>query len=290
MTHAEPWPWSFSVAERADFVAGLRSVLQQVEGLAVAGWESSCRLSPSGLRTDRLLLGFAPAGVAPRRVQALPTALGMPTALAEAFLAAQGGASQILLAIEQAADHLEIKVYLSFASRLGSLAPAPAEQRSLAMRGYKWHYRDPERRRISDYWRSSVTVQALQRMLEQGEGVLPVAIPAYAVAACAVRTALASRPYWHAGDLLTTTEQVGARSSCSVRLYESGLKVADLQPALAILQKTWSFSDDKQCLARMGQRHLGWLQVGIDGQSEPFVTVYCEASRADARHAFSLWE
>ncbi|WP_130471570.1 hypothetical protein [Candidatus Magnetaquicoccus inordinatus] len=288
MTKVAPWPWSFSAAQRADFAGGLRSLLKQVEGLPVIGWESSCRLSPTGLRPDRLLLGFSPAGVAARRLQALPTSLGMPASQADSFLAAQGEVSQILLAIEQTHDYLELKVYLSFASRLGAVETAVVEKRSLAMRGYKWHPGNPDRTRTSDYWRQPVTIRRLQEILEQREGVQPAATPAYAVAACAVWTALAARPYWHEGDFLTTTEQASERSSCSVRLYESGLRVVDLQPALAILQKDWLFSDDKQCIERMGQRPLGWIQVGVDGQGEPFVTLYCEASRTDAQQALSL--
>ncbi len=289
MSHTDSWPWSFSVAQRAEFVAGLRVLLQQVEGLAVLGWETSCRLSPAGLKPNRLLLGFATAGVAARRLQALPTSLGMPASLAASFLAEQGAANQILLAIEQASEQVELKAYLSFASRLGAVEQVVVENRSLAMRGYKWHPQDPDRTRTSDYWRTPVTAQKLLSRLDQGEGVPPVASPAYAVAVDAVRTALACRPYWHEADFLTTTEQNSARSSCSVRLYESGLRVADLQPALALLKKNWLISDDEQLLARMGQRHLGWIQVGVDGQNEPFVTVYCEASRADARQALSLF-
>ncbi|MBF0340894.1 MAG: hypothetical protein HQL95_08025, partial [Magnetococcales bacterium] len=224
MTHAEPWPWSFSATHRAEFAGGLRSVLKQVEGLAVVGWETSCRLSPSGLRTDRLLLGFSPAGVAARRLQALPAALGMPASLADSFMAAQGKASHILLAIELGSADLEIKAYLSFESRLGPVEPAGVENRSLAMRGYKWHPRVPDRTRTNDYWRISITAQKLQSILDQAEGVPPAAIPAYALAAFAIRTALASRPYWHACDFLMATEQASERSSCSVRLYETGLQ------------------------------------------------------------------
>ncbi|WP_420903573.1 hypothetical protein [Candidatus Magnetaquiglobus chichijimensis] len=214
----------------------------------------------------------------------------MPASLADSFMAAQGEARHILLAIELGSGDLEIKAYLSFESRLGTVESADEGSRSPAMRGYKWHPRDPNRTRINDYWRISTTPQTLLSILEQGEGVLPAAIPAYAVAAFAVRNALASRPYWHACDFLTATEQASERSSCSVRFYETGLQVADLQPALKRLQETWLFSDDQRCIERLEHRLLGWIQVGVDGLREPFVTLYCEASRADARHALSLWD
>ncbi|MBF0461390.1 MAG: hypothetical protein HQL87_08340 [Magnetococcales bacterium] len=288
MMHTEPWPWSLPVARRADFVRGLRSVLEQAEGLEVAGWETSCRLAPSGLRPDRLLLGFSPVGVAPRRLQALPAALGMPTALAVAFAAAQGRATHILLALELDHTDLEIKAYLSFGSRFGRVGSTLEADLLPAMRGYKWHPSDPIRTRTSDYCRLPVAARQLQTTLEQADGVPPAVVPAYGVAAFAVREALARRPYWYECDFLQVTEQGSERSSCCVRLYESGLKVVDLQPAIEALQKTWLLSDAQHCIERMGQRPLGWMAVGVDRQREPFVTLYCEATRADARQALSF--
>jgi len=47
------WPFVPSAA----FAQTVRRLLAATQGLSLAGWEASCRLSPGGITTNRLLLG-----------------------------------------------------------------------------------------------------------------------------------------------------------------------------------------------------------------------------------------
>jgi hypothetical protein len=81
------------------------------------------------------------------------------------------------------------------------------------------------------------------------------------------------------------TEAETARGSVCLRLYETGLCVADVAPALKRLASLWpscAIGCDST-LDNMGPRALGWLAAGIDGAGLPFMTIYCEAGRLDVQ-------
>lgn len=273
------WPFETS----APFAGALRQLLTATSGLPLAGWEVSCRLSPDGASANRLLLGLSTEAVARHRLQALPQKLGMPAALTRGFLHELPHARRILLAAEQGTQGVECKAYHEFFQSLPDGADLPV---ALAMRGRKWRGNGRHQAlRCTDYLRPGLSVPELQRWLRERASQGDALAPALALVGRAVDLALGASPA--APDVLTVTEAPSPRLSFCVRLYESGLRLQALRPALSSLAQAWNLST--AWLARLPeQRRLGWLAAGLDAGGHPFLTLYGEASLADARLAIAL--
>lgn len=273
------WPFAPSVS----FAQALRRMLAATEGLTLAGWESSCRLSPGGFTTNRLLLGLDTTAVALQRLRALPQQLGMPQDLAQAFLQELPQARRVLLAVEQGVHGVELKAYHEFSSSVDDHAGWP---QALAMRGRKWRASGPQTvMRCTDYLRPGLDAAGLERLLHTRSALPESAGPALVVLARAVAMAHATGSA--TPDFLCVIEPPSARLSCCVRFYDSGLRLQSLRPALAQLALAWRLPS--ALLARLpGQRRLGWLAAGVDAAELPFLTLYCESTQADARLAIAV--
>ena len=277
------WAWSREALALPDFVHAVRALVRLTQGLPLSGWETSMRLSPLGNRSDRLLVGFDTAGVAPARLQTLVHDLSLPPELADAFAASLHQAVQIMLAVERADHHVEWRAYQT-------LHPdCVLSSAGLAMRGMKWwpHDRTSQHQRITDYWRVPMSNDRLQALLDTCPGVPAVAQPAYAVLSDTLRMALRRQLAGLNPEFLVACEQAAPRVSCCLRLYESGLYGADLFPLLDRLLTQWGWMSEQRrsALQVLAKRPLGWLAAGIDRHQQAFLTVYCEARREDASHA-----
>jgi len=295
MSHPGIWPWALGTTQGREFARALGLIVRHTQGLPLSGWETSLRLSPGQIRPNRLLLGFSPHGVADQRVLGLPQFLGMPQAGALAFARHGLSARSILLAAEMGKDDIELKAYLQFDPAL------PPPERGLVMRGYKWSAAPgapaaaagtPSRvSRVSDYRRLEHGPLELLALLRAHAAVCAPVRPAYALAEHALNRALARHPGLYP-DIWKVSEQDSQRASYCIRLYESGLCLADLASGLQTLTKGWSLQDrlTPDVWKSMGPRPLGWIAAGLDGQGDPFVTLYCEASRSDAWQLMTLGE
>ena len=292
MSNPAVWPWALGNAQGQEFSRALGSLVRHTQGLPLIGWESSIRLSPDQIRPNRLLLGFSPKGVADQRVLGLSCALGMPPAAGHAFESYGLSARSILLAAEMGQSDIELKAYLQFDPEL----PVPSP--GLLMRGYKWH---PNRiaqakteaaPRVSDYFRLDHSTKEVLALLRLRSGIPELVHAAYALAEHALTRALARNPVGPNPDVWMVSEQDNQRASYCIRLYESGLCLADLGTGLEALIGAWSLQDrlTPEVLKSMGPRPLGWIAAGRDGQGDPFVTLYCQASRSDAWQVMTLGE
>lgn len=292
MSHPAIWPWALGSAQGREFARALGRIVRHTQGLPLSGWECSVRLSPGQVRPNRLLLGFSPQGVADQRVLGLPKALGMPQAAAHAFEHHGLSARSILLAAEMGKHDIELKAYLQFDPAL------PAPEPGLLMRGYKW-ISSPDApataelpSRVSDYRRLGYgPAEMLALVRARTDGPAPLH-PAYALVEHALNCALARHPVGLHPDVWGVREPGSQRASYCIRLYESGLCLQDLMPGLQTLAKAWALQDrlTPEIWKSMGPRPLGWIAAGQDGQGEPFVTLYCEASRSDAWQVMTLGE
>lgn len=277
------WPWSAWALECPDFVQGVRSLLRQTQGLPVAGWETSVRLTPAGVSRDRLLVGIGLGGVAAARLEALVDALQMPPAFQDEFRPALHQVTQIMLAIERQGRAVEHRAYQTLHPD-SALASA-----GLAMRGFKWLPASAEDAvcRVTDYWRVPVQTAQLDELLLTCPGVPASARPAYGVLHAALRLALQRQPGWRAHDFLVASEWGAARASCCMRLYESGLLGSDLASGIDELLAHWGWTPQARAAALLplAPRPVGWLAAGIDRHEQAFLTVYCEGERDDARLA-----
>jgi hypothetical protein len=282
--HWPLWPWSPEALALPDFLAGVRALVRQTQGLPLAGWETSCRMGPDGARSDRLLVGFDLAGVAASRLTGLVHELAMPARWHAEFLGSLHQAAHIMLAIERHEQRVEWRVYQCL--RPDSVLAASG----LAMRGFKWFadagVQQPANR-ITDYWRLPMAAAPLQDWLAAGSGVPEPARPAYAVMGAALRLALRRQPGGRLPDFLVVSEQGAARASCCLRLYESGLLGSDLVPEVDALLAHWAWSPERraQAMRPWTDRPVGWLAAGLDRTQQAFLTVYSEAQRDDASHA-----
>jgi hypothetical protein len=273
------WPFVPSAA----FAQAVRRLLAATQGLSLAGWEASCRLSPGGITTNRLLLGLDTAGVAVQRLHAMPQTLGMPQALANAFLSELRYARRLLVAVEQGPQGLEFRAYHEFEAAAIASADLPP---ALVMRGRKWRGEGLQLAvRTTDYLRPTMDVAAWKRWLREPTGMPEAAAPAMDLLTSTlslVRMGDAFMP-----DFLTVIEPPSSRLSCCVRLYDKHLTLQALRPALTRLAQAWNLP--QALLSRLpGQRRLGWLAVGTDALGSPFLTLYAVSSLADARQAITL--
>jgi hypothetical protein len=207
MSPYKAWPWTAKSPHARRYGSALNCMLQESQGLPSSGWEVSCRLSPSGARADRLLLGFAVQGAARSRIAGLSKSIGMPGAMAQSFDAYAPEARQIRLAADMGPHGVERRAYLEFSAH----QRPPAQ--GIVMRGYKWRVdadarsADDVSTRITDYLRIKIQPSDLLSFLQTLPGVPEVAHPAYAVADFAVREALAQRPDWNGFEYWAATEQ-----------------------------------------------------------------------------------
>lgn len=277
------WSWSPEALALPEFVDGVRAMVRQTQGLPLAGWETSCRFSSEGARSDRLLLGFDVAGVASSRLTDLARHLDMPLAWRDEFLASMHQVAQIMLAVERHGRRVEWRAYQSL--RHDSMLASSG----LAMRGFKWFADDTKEpaARITDYWRFPLGAQPLQDLLDTCPGLPEAARPVYAVMGAVLRLAKQRQRGASTPDFLVVSEQGQARVSCCLRLYESGLMGSDLLAEVDGLLAQWGWPAERRALAMQpwSPRPVGWLAAGLDRQQQAFLTVYSEARRDDASHA-----
>ena len=300
-----PWPFTPS----REWATGVRCLMQATEGLPVIGWEASWRLSPGQSCFDRLLLGFATEGVAASRLHVLAHSLGMPADLAQGFERELPLARRVLLSAELSARAVdtsrtqaarrasELKAYLEFDDAALSASAGPAWDANvpagLAMRGRKWRANPAQPAtgavicRTSDYWRQNLQAREIVALLGQAAHERPTMRPAHTLVCAALDLALWRQPKGWACDFLSVTELPTGRSSYCIRMHNSGLKMNELSPALAALMRAWQLP--VALLARIpSQRRLSWLAAGVDSAGLPFLTLYSEASLADARLALAF--
>ena len=281
----KPWPWPKAAQ---GLYRQTRAMLNASAGLSVTGWEVSCKFSPRGLETGRLLLGFSPVGVAARRLHELPHRLGMPSAAAADFGLRLASSSQVLLAVEQGAQQTVGKAYLEI----------PLNQHatdSLHLIGYKWlipqtqgagsapparfaHYRWP-----GDHDRArSLLMQAASR---EAGGLTQAS--ACALLAQALHWTQGRKPGQRPALLLAVSEAGSPRASWAAKFYDSPLRAADLRPGVTRLAAVWGLSDGEAqaVLEVIGSREIGWLAAGSGSDGLPFFTIYAAAERDDAHQA-----
>jgi hypothetical protein len=226
---------------------------------------------PQGTRADRLLLECRP-GLAQRCWTRLVQACwSMPMSLAGEFEREAAGATSCLLGLDMAAEGLEYRVYLGFGAQ-GHPDDAP-----LAMRGFKWTTAGPTPvSRVSDYWRVPGAVASMIGIPPVGESTGLDVLRGIAGRALACGLRPDQIDYW-----ACTEHGTGRRSAC-LRLYETGLTVADLDPEHGPwFDHGWRDAGRRDGLAALLGRPLGWVAAGLDSGARPFLALHREAARDD---------
>jgi hypothetical protein len=283
----KPWPWPQAAQA---LYRQTRAMLDATEGLSVTGWEASCKFSPSGIATGRLLQGFSPEGVAAKRLRELPQRLGMPTAAAADFLLRLGASSQVLLAVEHGQQQSVAKAYLEFPLNSSEVSSELPEAGCLHLVGYKWPIPqapgDAAPARTTQYrWPSDAQARLAQAAIREA-GASTQASPS-ALMAQALQSAAGRKPGQRPALLLAVSEDASPRASWAAKFYDSSLRAADLRPGLSRLTACWGLEAKEvgAVFDAISARELGWLAAGTGSDGLPFFTLYVAADRRDAHQA-----
>jgi hypothetical protein len=266
-------------------------MLDQLSGLPVIGWEASCRLSVRGIETGRLLAGIERTSLSPSRWSSLLDELDIPGSHCEAIGEHLPDADRVYVACEQREASVIRKVYLE---RDRAFRQGPGER--LTILGYKWDAtaHSGDRRRTTEYWILDHT-DAGSSMTELRSGVMSGSADYRAltrvaqVLSDALTEALAmSGPLslWRHRHMMVR-EEGGARASVAFNFYDSGLKAGALRNTVGLLADACSLDTGAvdTLFDVISHRELAWLAGGLGADGEPFLSIYCEASRDDAHQA-----
>ena len=279
----KPWPWP---AVKAAGKHPVRLMLDTLSGLPVLGWEASCRFNARGIQTGRMLAGIDREALSASRWSKLFDELGVPAAYRHVVENDLDSASRIYLACEQGSHAVTRKLYLEFAH---AARQRPGER--LSILGYKWIAGEvaSTHGRTTEYWTQEPTdARTAMAALKLRSG--PADCRASALLADVLIHALTQAIIMAGSDsawqheYIRVSESSTTRASFALNFYGSGLRIDDLTQVVSALVDEWGLNTDEfdLLLDTIGQRELAWLAGGLDAQGEPFLTIYCAASRDDA--------
>ena len=289
-----PWPWPQAAQGLAQQT---RAMLDASAGLSVTGWEASCKFSPAGLETGRLLVAFSPAGVADRRLRELPHSLGMPAAAAADFLLRLGASSLVFLAVDQVRQQGVAKAYLEFPLAGAAREAGATASGLLHLIGYKWPILQTPAEgglpplRLTHYRWSPNQALAQLVLAAQVEAAGSAQPSACGLLVQALEWSRRHAPGQGAALVLavndTVNDTASPRLSWAVKFHGSGLRAALLRQGLARLTESWGLNarDVAAVIDAIADRDLGWLAAGAGSDGLPFFTLYAIAHRSDAQQA-----
>lgn len=280
---ADHWPWP---AWNTASLQAIQWVTEELQGLPITAWEASVRLSPTGADTGRWLLALAPQTVSTQRLSAVLRSWGL---VGEQALQAENLARQchrVLFALEQRAGQARRKLYFEHAlpQPVGQLLVGQHPSTALMFDAFKAPNADVATSPwlTSSYWRiAGWSATQLRQALAQ---------PPHGSAAHWLRQALdvalplaGTRPAWHP-CVVRVQEADSARQGLNLRLYDSGLRVGDLQSFWQSMAQSWSLGAAfEEQLGALQDFELGWLHAGTDREHQPYLTVYCPLTQQAAR-------
>ena len=264
-------------AEAAD------QLLSMASGIPLTGVERSCKFSPQGMLSNRLLMANTPEALRGTALERAHLALKMPESLLSDFERDWAAANHVYLGFEGSPSGLSYRIYLEFPVLLTPyMAPgAGGTRQALLARGYKWPALLSEAKAsgldsqagTSEYWwEPRLTAdQIVMRLEGLGLGMLN----AHPLARAAMD---AARPRSNALDWtwLVVQEPASPRRSYDLNLYSAELTLKDVAPAID--QTAQGFGIDpaqvSAWLETFGHQTLGHVSGGISRNGQSFVTVY----------------
>jgi hypothetical protein len=253
-------------------------LMEMVHGFDVPiALERSFKVSPGLFLGDRFLVGFERFKVKPDPVFDICRRIQMPTDFLASFARDLEAANIVLFGFEKDGRKRVFKAYLEFNDRLHqALAdnpdnPAPFE----IFIGFKWDVDDPSRKIVTRY--TCYPAIVLRDVADRAAGFIRRAGTMEAVTIINGILDLASH---RAGprDLLyfEAAEADTGRSSFSINLYPTGLRLAEVYPLLLDMANCYSVPKDALHRVYESAKHqfLGNIAGGIDRQGKEFSTFY----------------
>jgi hypothetical protein len=263
-----------------------RRLLDQTSGLPTIGWEASCKFSPAGIDSGRLLVAFKRSSLSLSRWERLIGDFAMPEPLKTLFLEQLPQSVRLGLGYEQGSVSSVAKAYLEFeTANRASMAP------SLSIVGYKWPISargNPDNRpiRVTEYsilngMKTSWLIQML-RNAAMSEDIAPV----YDLLAD-----LLEQTGYRVGNqsptIMSVREEGFLRSSYALDFRGADLSAEALRNPILVLAQAWALDliEVDQLFNAIGHRQISWLAAGVSSTGLPVFTLYCVADQIDAVQA-----
>ena len=242
-------------------------------GLLVMG-ESSVKLVPGAVLTERYLLSVAAGGIAPKQAAELvhvAISLGLEPEMADGVAADLPLSTTLHFGFEREGERSTLKLYCEFPLARGWEVARRANQPMLVHRAVKWDPRDATRAAVSRYLAYPArtvpdTAARIRELLGQGA---PAELALSLFSRAAGRVSAEERLF------LEVEEEGSLRRSFDLKLYDARFTTADLGPAIAGLIAFFGLGE-----LRVPAAILGHIAGGQGRDGRPFLTLYYGGGRA----------
>ncbi len=265
--------------EKTDEQAGL--LLEWVKSLHVPfGLERSFKIMEKTFLPDRFLTGFQRKEMGPEQQESILgicRQVNMPEDFLESFREDLPHANIALFGFERNEKKRYYKVYLEFSDRLQkAVGEKPDAPRPFPMfLGFKWDVSDNSRKVVTRYtcFPSFVLrdmADRASRLFYRKAGKNPYRIVEGVLDLAANRVGPNEFLYFEADEANTE------RSSFSINVYRSGLRMAELYPLLLEMVKHYSVPIEPfhRMYETAKTQFLGHVAGGIDREGRDFLTLY----------------
>lgn len=267
-----------SAPNDADVPAAARPLLDLVRRLDVGfGFEKSLKLSAGSLLVDRMILGVRTSLTDAHSLLRICREIGMPPTHLALFEESLPEANTVGFGFEGSPRGGLFKVYLEFWERLSQRQQAGGGQPDLLFLGFKWDARDSTRAAIARY--TCYPLLTVKGILGRLDALYEDRKDGPSLQATREIIRLASRQVRNDSFVyVEAAEEGNPRKSFDINFYKAGLRVAELQPALAALWRRYSIPGEppEGIDVRAGPCPFGHLSGGLGRDGEDFLTVYYE--------------
>lgn len=262
-----------------------RRLLDQFTGLSAIGWEASCKFSPAGIDSGRLLVAFNRSSLPVSRWERLISDFVMPLPIQTRFIEQLPQSVRLGFGYEQGRVSTVAKAYLEFeATKLDSMAS------TLSIVGYKWlistaNNLDTQLTKVTEYttlngMKPQWTIQMLRNL------AVDEVASVYSLLADLLEQTYDQNPNCPY-TVMSVREEGFLRSSYALDFRGTDFHAESLRDSMHILAQVWglNLSDVDQLFDAIGHRQISWLAAGISSTGLPVFTLYCVADQIDAVQA-----
>jgi hypothetical protein len=269
-----------SAPSDADAPAAARPLLDLVRRLDIGfGFEKSLKMSAGSLLVDRIILGVRSKLTDAQALLRICREIGMPPAHLTLFEESLPEANTVGFGFEGGPQGGLFKVYLEFWERVSQRmqrAQAGPEP-DLLFLGFKWDAGDSARSAVARY--TCYPLLSVKGILSRLDDLYEGRRDSPSLQATQEIIELASRQVGEDSFVyVEAAEEGNPRKSYDINFYKAGLRVAELQPALAALWRRYSIPGEppQGIDARAAACPFGHLSGGLGRDGQDFLTVYYE--------------
>jgi hypothetical protein len=256
-------------------------IFRLVQGLPMAGFERSFKMSAERTFWNRFLFGIDRQEIEKIRLLNICEQMSMPEAYRGILLEHLFDANQILFGFEESDSSCIYKVYLEFWDKIKREVQAnPVKTDPLLMHlGLKWDISNPSKCAVTRY--STYPRLSYQGILQRLCGIYRNFQDMKSFEAVHNIMQLASdRATDNMFIYIEATEGNNQRKSFDVNCYKADLQLVDLEPFLSAMRDHYSIPRDNfdKHYRQASNKPFGHIAGGIDRQGQDFLTFYYEDS------------